>query len=86
MDLSFAFRASRDEYRAIVKLGGAWVFVVYLKTDVSELRRRVEEREAAAFDADLAFKMMPEIFDQYVSGFENLAGEGGLVVRRWWVR
>lgn len=25
---------------------------------------------------DLAFKIRPEIFDHYVSGLENLAGEG----------
>ncbi|KFY82119.1 hypothetical protein V500_10814 [Pseudogymnoascus sp. VKM F-4518 (FW-2643)] len=69
MDLSFAFRASRDEYRALVKAGGARVVLVYLKTDVSEPRRRIEERAAAGLNADSAFKMTPEIFDQYVSGF-----------------
>lgn len=82
VDLSFAFRASRDEYRTIVEAGGARVVLVYLKTDVSELRRRIEERASAGLDADSAFKMTPEIFDQYVSGFEKPVGEGELVIQR----
>ncbi|KFY74026.1 hypothetical protein V499_05922 [Pseudogymnoascus sp. VKM F-103] len=82
VDLSFAFRASRDEYRTIVEAGGAQVVIVYLKTDVSELRRRIEERAAAGLDADSAFKMTPEIFDRYVSGFEEPVGEGELVIQR----
>lgn len=56
--------------------------LVYLKTDVSELRRRMKSEH----QQDSVFKMTPKFFDQYVSGFENLAGEGELVVRRWWVR
>lgn len=82
VDLSFVFRASRDEYRTIVEVGGGRVVLVYLKTDVSELRRRIEQRAAAGLDADSAFKMTPEIFDQYVSGFERPVGEGELVIER----
>ncbi|KFY42255.1 hypothetical protein V494_02502 [Pseudogymnoascus sp. VKM F-4513 (FW-928)] len=82
MDLSFAFRASRDEYRKIIEAGGARAVLVYLKTDVSELRRRIEERAAAGLDADSAFKMTPEIFDRYVNGFEKPVGEGELVIQR----
>lgn len=82
VDLSFAFHASRDEYRTIIEAGGAQVVLVYLKTDVSELRRRIEERAAAGLDADSAFKMTPQIFDQYVSGFEEPVGEGELVIQR----
>ncbi|KFX89445.1 hypothetical protein V495_02367 [Pseudogymnoascus sp. VKM F-4514 (FW-929)] len=68
VDLSFAFRASRDEYRAIVEAGGGRVVLVYLKTDVSELRRRIEGRAAAGLDADSAFKMTPEIFERVDKG------------------
>jgi predicted kinase len=82
VDLSFAFRASRDEYRAIVEAGGGRVVLVYLKTDVSELRRRIEERAAAGLDADSAFKMTPEIFERYVKGFEKPEGEGEIVIQR----
>jgi predicted kinase len=82
VDLSFAFRASRDEYRTIVEAGGAHVVIVYLKTDISELRRRIKERTAAGLDADSAFKMTTEIFDRYASGFEEPVGEGELVMQR----
>lgn len=82
VDLSFAFRASRDEYRSIIEGGGGRSVLAYLKTDVPELRRRIEKRAAAGLDADSAFKMTPEIFDQYVRGFEKPVGEGELVIER----
>ena len=82
LDLSFAFRVDRDEYRQIVEEGGARAVLVYLECDKTTLWRRIQARERAGLDADSAFKMTMERLDMYLGGFEVPTDEGQIVIKR----
>jgi predicted kinase len=75
VDFSFWERKRRDEYKQlIVDAGGSWE-LVYLKVSRSELRRRLAAR-ADRFDANAAFPMSDATLDEFLTGFQEPAGEG----------
>lgn len=82
LDFSFAFRATRDKWRALIENhGGRWV-LVYLDVDTEELRRRVKARnELTIKDGDSAFPVTEEVLARYIAGFERPLGEGEIVLR-----
>lgn len=81
LDLSFAFRETRDEWKGIIEeLGGRWV-LVYLDVEADELRRRVRARnQLAVKDGDSAFFVTEQIIESYIAGFERPIGEGEVVL------
>ncbi|CAG8890674.1 unnamed protein product [Penicillium egyptiacum] len=82
LDLSFAFRKSRNEWKDLIeRSGGRWV-LAYLDVGVDELRRRVRARnELAVKDGDSAFFVTNEILEFFIAGFERPIGEGEVVLR-----
>ncbi|KAJ6179658.1 hypothetical protein N7519_010119 [Penicillium mononematosum] len=82
LDLSFAFRESRNEWKDLIEnSGGRWV-LAYLDVDVDELRRRVTARnQLVVKDSDSAFFVTNEILESFIAGFERPIGEGEVILR-----
>lgn len=81
LDISFWQRARRDHYKAIIDdAGGVWE-LVYLKTPVDILRRRLEQRRSR-FDADAAFPITEDILQRFLAGFEEPLGEDEIVIEQ----
>jgi predicted kinase len=79
VDFSFWERARRDEYKQlIVDAGGSWE-LVYLKVGRGELRRRLAAR-ADRFDANAAFPITDAKLDEFLTGFQEPAGEGEITI------
>lgn len=78
VDFSFWQRSTREDYKTLVEnLGATWE-LVYLKATPTVLRERLRERSHAAgansVDVD------PGTLERYLSGFEEPAGEGEIVI------
>lgn len=82
LDLSCAFRETRDEYRAMIEEGGARAVLVYLECDKETLWRRIQARARGPKDADSTFVMTLERLDMYLGGFEAPTDEGQIVIDR----
>jgi predicted kinase len=82
LDLSFAFREWRDEYRQIIEEEGARAVLVYLECDAATLWKRIQARETAGLDADSAFKMTPERLTTYLNGFQPPVDEAQIVFKQ----
>lgn len=82
LDLSCAFRETRDEYRRIIEEGGARAVLVYLQCDKETLWRRIQARARGIKDADSSFKMTMERLDMYLRVFEPPVDEGQIVIDR----
>lgn len=82
LDFSFAYQATRNEWKALVESQGARWVLVYLDVATEELRRRVLARNTLAVkDGDSAFPVTEEILERYIAGFERPIGEGEIVLR-----
>ncbi|KAL4941132.1 hypothetical protein BDV06DRAFT_212926 [Aspergillus oleicola] len=83
LDFSFAFQATREEWKGLVEgAGGRWV-LVYLQVEPDELRRRIRERNALAVkdkDGDSAFFVTEQVLESFIRGFESPVGEGEVVL------
>lgn len=82
LDFSFAFQATRNDWKALVQShGGRWM-LVYLDVDNKELHRRVAARNALVIkNGDSAFPVTEEILEGYIAGFERPIGEGEIILR-----
>ncbi|BCS17217.1 AAA family ATPase [Aspergillus puulaauensis] len=82
LDFSFAFQATRDEWKALVEgAGGRWV-LIFIEVDPDELRRRVRARnQLAVKDGDSAFFVTEQVLESFIAGFERPIGEGEVVLR-----
>jgi predicted kinase len=81
LDFSFAFRDTRDEWKALVEGNEGRRMLLYLDVGHDEVRRRVKERnrlrEVRGRDnADAAFDVTEEVLERYIKGFERPEGEG----------
>lgn len=82
LDFSFAFQATRDEWKALVEgAGGRWV-LIFIEVDPDELRRRVRARnQLAVKDGDSAFYVTEQVLESFIAGFERPIGESEVVLR-----
>ncbi|KAJ0422235.1 AAA domain-containing protein [Aspergillus carlsbadensis] len=82
LDFSFAFQATRDEWKELIEeAGGRWV-LAYLEVEDDELRRRVRERNALAVkDGDSAFVVTEQVLESFLMGFERPVGEEEVILR-----
>jgi predicted kinase len=78
VDYSFASRANRDRYRALAAEHGCRCELVYLKADLSTLRRRLAVRNELVGPNSVTVSV--ELLDRYAAGFEEPSGEGERVV------
>lgn len=82
LDFSFAFQATRNEWKALIESHGSRWVLVYLDVNTEDLRRRVLARnELAVKDGDSAFPVTEEILNGYIAGFERPIGEGENILR-----
>ncbi|CEL06029.1 hypothetical protein ASPCAL07140 [Aspergillus calidoustus] len=82
LDFSFAFQATREEWKELIEeAGGRWV-LAYLEVEDDELRRRVRERNALAVkDGDSAFVVTEQVLESFLLGFERPDGEDEVILR-----
>ncbi|OJJ05311.1 hypothetical protein ASPVEDRAFT_44806 [Aspergillus versicolor CBS 583.65] len=82
LDLSLAFQATRDTWKALVEgAGGRWV-LMFIEVDPDELRRRVRARNHLTVkDGDSAYFVTEQVLESFIAGFERPTGEGELVLR-----
>lgn len=84
LDLSFAFRETRDLYRTLIVSNGGEPLLVFMSClDEDVLWDRIRKRQEAGVNADANFKISRQTLRLYLGGFEVPNGEGEIVVGGW---
>ncbi|MFC1438801.1 ATP-binding protein [Streptacidiphilus sp. N1-10] len=78
VDYSFWSRAARDDYKALIEAHGCRWELIHLKGDRTVLEGRLAVRNAE--EGANSVTVDAELFDRYLSGFEEPDGEGEQVV------
>lgn len=81
LERSFWAKSTRDEFKqTIEKRGGRWLLVYLKMTDKEEVWQRIYNRSAQEKNADSAFDITRDIFDNFWTGFEVPHREGEIVL------
>ena len=78
VDYSFWSRASRDDYKALIESHGCRWELVHLKADRTTLERRLAVRNGQ--EGANSVTVDQELFDRYLSDFQEPSGEGEQVI------